>query len=88
MKSQVIWLNKERNVSLTAYLQDAGGEFIFDKRPAIIILPGGGYAMCSDREADPVAMAYLKAGYQAFVLRYTVGKVVNLSLIHIPSPRD
>lgn len=77
MKSKVICLNKDRNVSLTVYLQETEGEFAFSKRPAVLILPGGGYAMCSDREADPVAMAYLKAGYQAFVLRYTVGKTVN-----------
>lgn len=30
--------------------------------------------MCSDREADPIAFPYLKAGYQAFILRYSVGK--------------
>ena len=30
--------------------------------------------MCSDREADPVAMAYLRAGHQAFILRYSTGK--------------
>ena len=30
--------------------------------------------MCSDREADPVALAFMKAGYQAFVLRYSTGK--------------
>ncbi len=72
MKEQTIVLNQERNVTLTAYLQEADGEFGFSKRPAMLVLPGGGYAMCSDREADPVAMAYLKAGYQAFILRYTV----------------
>jgi acetyl esterase/lipase len=71
MKAQEIILNEERNVTLTAYVQDAEGEFGFSKRPAMLVIPGGGYAMCSDREADPVAMAYLKAGYQAFVLRYT-----------------
>lgn len=71
MKSQEIILHDKRNVTLTAYLQEADGEFGFSKRPAMLILPGGGYAMCSDREADPVAAAYLKAGYQAFVLRYT-----------------
>lgn len=71
MKSQEIILNENRNVTLTAYIQEADGEFGFSKRPAMLVIPGGGYAMCSDREADPVAMAYLKAGYQAFVLRYT-----------------
>lgn len=71
MKAEKIVLNEERNVTLTAYLQETDGEFGFAKRPAMLVIPGGGYAMCSDREADPVAAAYLKAGYQAFVLRYT-----------------
>ena len=71
MKAQEIILSEERNVTLTTYLQEADGEFGFSKRPAMLVIPGGGYAMCSDREADPVAAAYLKAGYQAFVLRYT-----------------
>ena len=55
---------------LTAYLQPVGGEFApLARRPAVLVLPGGGYQMCSDREADPVAHAFLKAGFQAFVLR-------------------
>jgi predicted esterase len=29
--------------------------------------------ICSDREADPVALAYLAEGYNTFVLRYSVG---------------
>ena len=71
MKAQEIILCEERNATLTAYIQEVDGEFGFSKRPAMLVIPGGGYAMCSDREADPVAAAYLKAGYQAFVLRYT-----------------
>ena len=75
MNIERIVLNEERNVTLTAYIQDVGGEFQHvTKRPGILILPGGGYQMCSDREADPVAMPYLKAGYQAFILRYSVKK--------------
>ncbi len=66
-------LNEERNVTLTGYLLDVGGEFNYvPRRPAIVVLPGGGYEFCSDREADPVALAYLEAGYHAFVLRYSV----------------
>ena len=71
MKAKEIFLNENRNVTLTAYIQETDGEFGFSRRPAMLVIPGGGYAMCSDREADPVALAYLKAGYQAFVLRYT-----------------
>lgn len=73
MNIEKMILNETRNVTLTAYTQQVEGEFGFKKRPAMIVIPGGGYSMCSDREADPVALAYLKAGYQTFILRYTVG---------------
>lgn len=43
------------------------------KRPAVIVVPGGGYAMVSKREAEPVAMDFLARGFQAFVLTYEVG---------------
>lgn len=75
MFTEIIQLNEQRKVSLTAYIQDAGGEFDYvEKRPAILVIPGGGYQFCSAREADPVALAYMKAGYQAFVLRYSVAE--------------
>ena len=75
MKAEEIIINKERNVTLTAYIQKVGGEFShIEKRPAIIILPGGGYYFCSEREADPIAFVYLKAGFHVFILRYSVGE--------------
>ena len=75
MKTEVITLDETRNVTLTAYLQPVGGKFTYiAQRPAVLILPGGGYQYCSDREADPVAFAYLKAGFQAFILRYSVAE--------------
>lgn len=75
MRQETVILNEARNVSLTAYTMPVGGKFDYiSQRPAVLVLPGGGYQYCSDREADPVAFAYLKAGYQTFVLRYSVGK--------------
>ena len=75
MHSEKLILNQQRNVTLTAYIQEVGGSFPYiPKRPAIIVIPGGGYQYCSHRESDPVAFAYLQAGYQAFVLHYSVGK--------------
>lgn len=75
MKIETIVLSEERNVTLTAFIQDIGGEYRnVTKRPAIIVIPGGGYMFCSDREAEPVAFEYLKAGYDAFILRYSVKK--------------
>ena len=43
------------------------------KRPAMIVVPGGGYGMVSKREAEPIAHAYLARGFQVFILTYTVG---------------
>ena len=75
MKATEIIINKERNAVLTAYIQKTESEFSnIKKRPAIIVLPGGGYEFCSDREADPVAFVYLRAGFQVFVLRYSVAE--------------
>ena len=42
-------------------------------RPAIVVLPGGGYAYCSPREAEPVALRYASSGFHAFILRYSTG---------------
>lgn len=43
-------------------------------RPAIVVLPGGGYVYCSDAEAEPVALSYTASGFHAFILRYSVGR--------------
>lgn len=45
-----------------------------DLRDAVLILPGGGYRGCSKREAEPVALAFLSKGINAFVLYYRVGE--------------
>ncbi len=42
------------------------------KRPAIIVVPGGGYGMVSKREGEPVASAFFAKGFQAFILDYLV----------------
>lgn len=42
-------------------------------RPAVVVCPGGGYAYCCPREAEPVALRYAAQGFHAFVLRYSTG---------------
>ena len=39
-------------------------------RPVILICPGGGYGYTTDREAEPLALAFASRGYHAAVLRY------------------
>lgn len=71
---------ERENVTLTGYIHDISDELKNAQiRPAVLIFPGGGYYMCSDREAEPVALAYMAEGYQAFVLRYSVGNKVPFS---------
>jgi len=41
-------------------------------RGAVLICPGGGYEFTSDREAEPIALAFNAAGFHAFVLYYSV----------------
>lgn len=56
----------------TGMIIDNSEEVIPDRRrPAVLIIPGGGYEMTSDREADPIALTMLGQGYHAFVLRYS-----------------
>ncbi len=75
MRIETLSFNEPMHTGLTAYLLDSSKEFAnITARPAVLIFPGGGYTMCSDREAEPIAMSYLAQGYQAFVLRYSVGE--------------
>jgi len=68
-------IDKNNNVYLNCYLheKEPRWDYGFD-RPAVVVCPGGGYNMCSPREADPIALHYSAAGYNAFVLYYTVGE--------------
>ncbi len=50
-------------------------------RPAMLVLPGGGYEYVSYREGDPVAMQWLARGYSAFVLNYTVNTCYPTELL-------
>lgn len=61
-----------KTATLTAYVQGNVQAQEERLRPAVVICPGGGYEFCSDREAEPVALAFAARGFQAFVLDYTV----------------
>lgn len=74
MKCERIYLFEDRtDVYFDTYIRDTSEEYPTNKRPAMVIFPGGGYGMCSDREAEPIANQYLAMGFSCFVLRYSVG---------------
>ena len=56
-------------VSLTAYSADNGDDA---RKPALLVLPGGGYVVCAPAEGAPVAERFAGMGYAAFVLNYSV----------------
>ena len=57
------------------YVQNESPEIALSHlRPMVVVLPGGGYMFTSDREAEPVALAYVAAGFNAAVVRYSVGQ--------------
>ncbi len=76
MKLEMIYrYETRRDVYLTAYLLDQVDRCTFsDARPALLICPGGGFAFCSNREAEPVAMHFAAQGYQVFILQYSLGE--------------
>jgi len=57
--------------TLTAYLLDGNPNEV-EKRPAVLVIPGGGYAGVSYREGERVALAYSTAGFHTFILDYCV----------------
>ncbi len=56
---------------LTVYIQDLYNEISIEKRPLVLLCPGGGYSYTSDREAEPMAMAFMAKGYSTAILRYS-----------------
>lgn len=47
------------------------------KRPAVLVLPGGGYGFTSQREATPIALEFTASGMSAFILHYSVAPEVR-----------
>lgn len=57
---------------LRSYLIDPAGADPGEKRPFVLLCPGGGYERRSDREGEPVALRFLGMGCHAGILDYSV----------------
>lgn len=74
MTCETIYLrNGESDVRLCSLISTYGGNMKVPPRDAVVVLPGGGYHMLSEQEAEPIAKAFLAAGFNAFVLYYSIG---------------
>lgn len=80
MNYEVIPMQAEGSLSyarISTYFLDNSSEINPDGvRPVVLICPGGGYEMTSDRESEAVAMKYLSMGFHAVILRYSVNPAV------------
>lgn len=76
---------KFENVYLDVYVANPTENFV---RDAILVIPGGGYrVVCTEREGEPIALAFMAQGLNAFVLNYSVdgqktfpGQLIEASL--------
>lgn len=71
------------NATLTAYIHDSSlDDGVPIVRPAIVICPGGAYVGITEKEAEPVAMKFIGAGYHVFILKYSIG----VGIARFPAP--
>ena len=73
MKHERIYLIEgNEDAYIDTYIADPLPTFI---RKPLLVIPGGGYAkICSAREGEPIAHAFMPYGYNAFVLHYSVNR--------------
>lgn len=69
--------NNNSNATVTVYLHNITEGLGEKIRPLILVIPGGGYSFVSEREAEPVAMAFYQAGYHAAILRYSCNEAAR-----------
>lgn len=74
MTSETIYLREEdKNVKLETFVHDDSENVIAGKRGAMVVLAGGGYLFqANSREGEPVAIKYFAAGYNCFLVNYSV----------------
>ena len=69
-------------VPLRCYIPDVCGKTSYEgRRPAVVIFPGGAYAITYSGEAEPIALKYAADGICAFILDY------SCTPVHFPTPQ-
>ena len=52
-------------------------------RPAMVVVPGGGYSFVSQREDEPIALKFLAEGYNTFSLDYSINVTYPAQLLEL-----
>ena len=76
---RTIVMNAEGSMTyarLTTYFHDRSSEMFSEPRTTVLVCPGGGYAMTSEREGEPIAIELYNRGFNSAVLWYSVAPAV------------
>ncbi len=68
MNQEKVILQKDRAVELIPHVVTG------ERKLSFLVVPGGAYRTCDPKESEPVVKTLNQLGYNAFVLRYSVGK--------------
>ena len=78
MTHETVCLDETKQVRLDTYVPEVTAEINADvARPAILVVPGGGYEHTSRREAEPVALRFASMGFNTYVIWYRVAPQVR-----------
>lgn len=72
MLNETVKICEYSDATLTSYVHVDSESTVRGPRSTVIICPGGGYSSLSGRESEPIALAFMAAGFNCFILRYSV----------------
>ncbi len=73
MTHETIYLKEENKaITLKTYISGDEPEIEAKPRPAVIVIPGGAYFFWSDREGEPIVKRFFAAGFNCFLLHYSI----------------
>lgn len=76
MTTETVYLREnDTAVKMQTFIHDDATNVIAGKRSAMVVLAGGGYLFhANDREGEPVAIKYFAAGFNCFLVNYSLGE--------------
>lgn len=78
MDHRRIYLSEDGKAFMDTYLwkkpNPRSPQWTPETRPLVVVLPGGGYMYCSEREGEPVALSLFTRGFHTVVLNYHCGE--------------
>ncbi len=75
MTTETIYLREDDlDIKMQSFIHDDTYNVYAGKRAAMVVIAGGGYCfIANNREGEPVAINYFAAGYNCFLLDYSIG---------------